>query len=65
MKKWVRSGLVWAGSLYVIAMVLFPLIDHERFDATKILLGIPLWAVVGLIIGYLFDKKKKSKKVAR
>ncbi|KGO92856.1 hypothetical protein [Flavobacterium subsaxonicum] len=65
MKKWVRSGLVWAGLLYVITMVMFPLIDHERFDLAKILLGIPLWAVVGLIIGYLFDKKKKKKVITK
>lgn len=62
MKKWMRSGLVWAGILYVITMGLFPLIDHERFDLEKLLLGIPLWAMVGLIIGYLFEKKPKSKK---
>jgi len=62
MKKWVRSGLVWAGILYIITMVLFPLIDHERFDIAKILLGIPLWGVVGLIIGYLFEKRKHKKR---
>jgi ABC-type polysaccharide/polyol phosphate export permease len=62
MKKWVRSGLVWAGILYVITMVIFPMIDHERFDLEKLLLGLPLWALVGLIIGYLFEKKKHNKK---
>ena len=61
MKKWVRSGLVWAGILYVITMGLFPIIDHERFDLEKLLLGIPVWALVGLIIGYLFEKKKNKK----
>jgi len=61
MKKWVRSGLVWGGILYVITMVLFPLIDREKFDITKILLGIPLWIVTGLTIGYLFDKKKRQR----
>jgi hypothetical protein len=61
MKKWVRSGLVWAGSLYVIAMVLFPLFDHERFNLEKLLLGIPLWIIVGLILGFLFEKKGKGK----
>ncbi|SFQ68533.1 hypothetical protein [Flavobacterium akiainvivens] len=61
MKKWVRSGLVWAGILYVITMVLFPLFDHENFSVEKLLMGIPLWIVVGLVIGYLFDKKGKSK----
>jgi len=62
MKKWVRSGLVWGGILYVITMIIFPLIDHERFDTAKILLGIPLWIIVGLTIGYLFDKRKTVKK---
>jgi membrane protein DedA with SNARE-associated domain len=63
MKKWVRSGLVWAGLLYIITMVLFPLIDHERFDIAKILLGIPLWIIVGLIIGYFFERRKHKKKL--
>ncbi|WP_116787692.1 hypothetical protein [Flavobacterium psychrotrophum] len=62
MKKWVRSGLVWAGILYIITMVLFPLVDHERFDLEKLLLGLPLWAVVGLMIGYLFERKKSKTK---
>jgi len=62
MKKWVRSGLVWAGILYVITMGIFPMIDHERFDLEKLLLGLPVWALVGLIIGYLFEKKKHHKK---
>jgi ABC-type polysaccharide/polyol phosphate export permease len=62
MKKWVRSGLVWAGILYIITMVLFPLVDHERFDLEKLLLGLPLWAVVGLMIGYLFERKKGKNK---
>ncbi len=56
-----RSGLVWAGILYVITMVLFPLFDHENFSVQKLLLGIPLWIIVGLTIGYLFDKKGKRK----
>jgi len=68
MKKWVRSGLVWAGILYVITMVFFPLFSHEHFNLEKLLMGLPLWALVGLVLGYLFDKKpksKSSKKVAR
>jgi hypothetical protein len=59
MKRWIRSGLVWAGILYVITMIIFPLIDHEKFTISKILLGIPLWIVVGLIIGYLLKGRKK------
>ena len=65
MKKWVRSGLVWAGILYVITMGIFPMIDHERFDIEKLLLGIPIWALVGLIIGYLFVKKHHKQKIVK
>lgn len=61
MKKWVRSGLVWGGVLYILTMVVFPLFDHERFTLTKILLGIPLWIIVGLIIGYLLKGRKTDK----
>lgn len=59
MKKWIRSGLVWAGILYIITMIIFPLIDHESLTISKILLGIPLWIAVGLIIGYLLKRKKQ------
>jgi hypothetical protein len=39
-------------------MVVFPLFDQELFTLTKILLGIPLWIITGLIIGYLLKGKK-------
>jgi hypothetical protein len=62
MKRWVRSGLVWAGILYVITMVLFPLFDHENFSWGKLLLGMPVWIVTGLALGFLFDKEAKKAK---
>ena len=60
MKKWVRSGLIWGGILYIFSMIALPLIDGERLSYFKLLLGIPLWIVTGLAVGYLFDKKKKK-----
>lgn len=60
MKKWIRSGLICGGILYVIVMIVFPMIDHENFDIEKLLIGIPLWVLAGLCIGYLFEKKKKK-----
>jgi hypothetical protein len=66
MKKWVRSGLVWGGILYVLTMMVFPLFSHEHFNAEKLLMGLPLWAITGLILGYFFEKKSKpKKKIAR
>ncbi|MFL9843709.1 hypothetical protein [Flavobacterium rhizosphaerae] len=65
MKKWMRSGLVWGGILYIFAMVIFPVIDHERFDLEKLILGIPLWIAFGLTVGYLFERKPKRKKLLK
>jgi hypothetical protein len=63
MKKWVRSGLFWGGILYILTMIVFPLIDGERLSIAKILLGIPLWIIVGLVIGYLAKNKKGKGKL--
>ena len=62
MKKWVKWGLVWGAIFYIITMFLFPVIDGEKFDITKILLGIPLWVMTGLILGYMFANKKKRRR---
>lgn len=62
MKRWIKSGLIWGGVLYIISMIIFPLIDGERLSHIKILVGIPFWIVVGLILGYLFDRRKKHGK---
>ena len=62
MKKWLRSGLVWGGLLYILTIIAFPLLDGERLTTHKILLGIPLWILVGMSIGFLFDKNKKPRK---
>lgn len=66
MKNWVRQGLVWGGILYMITMIAFPVLDGEHLSTTKIILGIPLWIVVGLSIGYLFkDRIIKTKSKAK
>lgn len=53
--------MVWGGILYIITMIAFPIVDGERLNTTKIIMGIPLWIIVGLTIGYLLKDHKKSK----
>lgn len=64
MKKWIKSGLLWSVSLYLITIIVIPLMNNEELSSYNLLVGIPLWIVTGLAIGYLFDKKKKSKKLS-
>ena len=63
MKKWLRSGLVWGGILYVITMMAFPLLDGERLSMAKILIGIPFWIAIGMGIGYMLKNRKDKKHV--
>lgn len=60
MKKWLRSGLVWGCIGYLLTMIVLPLISHEHFSPVKIILGIPLWIVVGMCVGFVFGNKKKK-----
>jgi hypothetical protein len=65
MKKWVRSGLVWGGLLYIITIIALPMLSGEQLSYYKIIMGIPLWIAAGLAIGYLFEKKGTAKKKSR
>lgn len=58
MKKWIKSGLLWSVSLYLITIIIIPLMNNDGLSSYKLLVGIPLWIVTGLAVGYLFDKKK-------
>lgn len=60
-KNWVRPGLLWGGILYIITMIAFPMLDGEKLDTIKLIMGIPLWIVVGLTISYLLKDRKKGK----
>jgi len=60
MKNWVKKGLLWGAIGYVVTMVLFPVIDGEDLSVTKLILGIPLWLIVGLALGYLVKGTKET-----
>jgi choline-glycine betaine transporter len=61
MKKWVKWGLFWGTIMYVITIVLIPLLSGEGLLTRKLILGVPLWVVVGLILGRLFKNDEKGK----
>lgn len=65
MKDWLRSGLVWGGILYIFTIMLLPLMSGEKLSFFKIIMGIPLWIITGIAIGFIFKKKKKQVKKTR
>lgn len=49
---WMKQGLNWGLSMFVIMTFLFPLIMGEKITLLKIAIGIPVWTIGGLGFGY-------------
>ncbi len=60
--KWWIRGLFWAAFMYLIVNVLMPLFEHEVLTTKKLLIGIPVWLILGLLMawisGYIYKKLK-------
>ncbi|MDV6169831.1 hypothetical protein R1T16_15445 [Flavobacterium sp. DG1-102-2] len=66
MKRWIKYGLIQGTLMAVIITVLFPLIDGT-FSTIKLLTGIPVFMLSGLLWGYFMlgrhPKKLQDEKV--
>lgn len=60
MKSWVKFGLLWGVFMFVVINIVFPLVDGEEITLTRILVGLPVWLVFGIIFGYVSRKKTKK-----
>jgi hypothetical protein len=63
--KYLLSGLLFGLFMYVFMTVLFPLIDGTGITQKGLLIGIPVWAIAGLVFGFIMkiiNRKKKEKK---
>lgn len=60
MKKRLRSGMVWACIGYLVTMILLPIAGHEHLSLLKVILGIPLWIVVGMCLSFVLGNKNKT-----
>jgi len=49
--KWRHVGLRWGLFMYIFIEILLPLIEGEGITQKKILIGIPLWTITGLLFG--------------
>lgn len=61
---WVSRGLLWGLLMYVFETLMAPLINKEVISFNKLLIGIPIWAIGGLVFGYimkLINVKSKAK----
>ena len=54
--NWVATGLVWGVIMYLFTTFLFPCLNGEAIETKKILVGIPIWIMAGLIFGFTVKK---------
>lgn len=52
-QNWVKQAMIWGGSMFVIMVFLFPWITGDEITWKRILIGIPVWAMGGLVFGLI------------
>ena len=60
--QWWRAGLFFGFIMYVFNTILNPLVEGENITLTGLLIGIPIWTIVGFLFGYtmkFINRKKK------
>lgn len=63
MKKWIKTGLVWGGLMFLWTIFSAPLFGNP-ITLKNVLIAAPLWTISGLLYGYalhyVLDKFKKK-----
>ena len=64
---WMRFGLAFGLLMYILNVILFPLAKDEEIRIIELIIGIPIWFLFGLGIGYMnrifFNRKGESQKI--
>ena len=51
MKKWLKSGLAWGLLMFFIMTFAFPYYNNEEITTRKIVIGIVVWTIGGILFG--------------
>jgi hypothetical protein len=57
---WWKTGLGFGLSMFVGVDLLFPLLDGSGISGIKLLIGIPIWIVVGLAFGRIMKSMSRT-----
>lgn len=60
-KKWIKTGLIWGGFMFIVMTLGFPLVSGEEINIRSLGIGLIIWTIAGLLFGYtmkLFMRKK-------
>ncbi len=60
-KSWVKEGLGWGIIMYFLMVIVLPFFSNEEITWAKVLIGLPVWLLAGLVWGYSMNKFFASK----
>lgn len=61
MKKWVKTGLGWGFTMFLVMVIFFPWYDREEITLKRILVGIFIWGIGGLLFGLSMKSRLEEK----
>ncbi|MBL7829899.1 MAG: hypothetical protein JNK41_02650 [Saprospiraceae bacterium] len=61
LQRHIVQGLRWGLWMYLITTFVSPLIFGDKIRLTKILIGIPLWFVAGLLVSRFYKSNPEKK----
>ena len=61
MKKWVKTGLGWGFTMFLVMVIFFPWYDGEEITLKRILVGALIWGIGGLLFGLTMRKRYEEK----
>jgi hypothetical protein len=54
--NWVTQGLSWGFFMFLFMDIIFPLFDDEGYKPLKLIVGVIVWTLTGLLFGYTMKK---------
>lgn len=61
MKKWVKTGLSWGFTMFLIIVVGFPWFQGKEITVKSVVIGIILWGIGGLLFGLSMKSRLEEK----
>ena len=53
MKNWITQGLFFGGFMFLFMTVFELVFMSDTFSSRKVLIGLPVWILAGLLYGYI------------
>ncbi|WP_028890555.1 hypothetical protein [Tenacibaculum sp. 47A_GOM-205m] len=61
MKKWVKTGLTWGVTMFLMIVIVFPWFQGKEITVKSVVVGIILWGIGGILFGFTMRKRFEEK----